>query len=116
MNPLASAIRAGLRFGLHSDCPITPMDPLLTWWAAVNRRTSSGAELGRGERIGIWEALAALTRDAAYLAGDEHKLGIVRPGSPADLVILDGDPAADCGARIRALSVRRVMVGGRFTG
>lgn len=114
LDPLASARRAGLRFGLHSDCPITPMDPLLTWWAAVNRRTSTGAELGPGERIEVWEALAALTRDAAYLAGDERRLGSLRPGSLADLVILDGDPAEEAGARIRSLPVRQVMVGGRF--
>jgi len=114
MDPLATAARAGLRFGLHSDCPITPMDPLLTWWAAVNRRTSGGAELGPDERIGVWAALAALTRDAAYLTGDEHRLGSLRAGSLADLVVLDGDPAADDGARIRSLPVRQVMVGGRF--
>jgi predicted amidohydrolase YtcJ len=65
--------------------------------------------------LGIWEALAALTRDAAYLADDEHPLDTLRSGSLADLVILDGDPAADADARIRSLSVRRVVVGGRFT-
>jgi len=116
IDPLASARRAGLRFGLHSDCPITPMDPLFTWWAAVNRVTSGGTVLGPDERLGVWDALAALTRDAAYLAGDEGQLGMLRAGHLADLVVLGGDPGQDGGSRIRSLPVQRVMVGGRFTG
>jgi predicted amidohydrolase YtcJ len=48
MDALAWARARGLRFGLHSDCPITPMDPLRTIWSAVCRRPRNGEVLGPG--------------------------------------------------------------------
>jgi hypothetical protein len=56
---------AGVPLAIHSDAPITPLAPLFTAWCAVNRLTASGHVLGEAERIGVPEALHAITLGAA---------------------------------------------------
>jgi imidazolonepropionase-like amidohydrolase len=41
------------------------------------------------------DALLAATRNPARMLGLEREVGVVRPGSVADLVVVDGDPLAD---------------------
>ena len=41
IDPIRSVADAGVRWALHSDCPVTPVDPLFTMATAVNRLTSS---------------------------------------------------------------------------
>ena len=65
IDPIRSAANAGLRWALHSDCPVTPVNPLFTMGVAVNRRTSSGAVLGPDERVDAATALAGYTTCAA---------------------------------------------------
>ena len=56
------------------------------------------------------EALVAATRVNAAILGVGHELGEIREGFLADLVAVDGDPAADISALRR---VRLVMKGGK---
>jgi predicted amidohydrolase YtcJ len=46
ISPTRSAAERGMRFTIHTDAPVVPMDPLLLIWAAVNRETTGGAALG----------------------------------------------------------------------
>lgn len=114
LDPLASAAAAGLRFGLHSDCPITPMDPLATIRTAVNRLTSSGAVLGPAERIDVHRAVRAMTVDSAYLVHEEEYVGTIAPGMRADLVVLDGALSAVADPTAPMPKPIRVMVGGAW--
>ena len=41
------------------------------------------------------EALRAATTTAAKVTGYEDRIGKIRPGFDADLVVLDGNPMAD---------------------
>ena len=41
------------------------------------------------------ETICAATRDAAYLMEMEKELGTLQAGKLADLLVVDGDPAAD---------------------
>ncbi len=50
MNPAATALRLGVIVAAHSDTPVSPVDPLLTMWAAVNRVTTTGRVQGPKER------------------------------------------------------------------
>jgi hypothetical protein len=77
MNPAASALRHGLRFAFHFDSWVTPIEPLRTVWVAATRRTLSGRELGRQERIGVNDALRAVTIDAAYLLKEDDIKGSI---------------------------------------
>ncbi|UUZ59144.1 amidohydrolase [Nocardioides sp. B-3] len=114
LDPLASADAAGLRFGLHSDCPITPMDPLATIRTAVNRLTSGGSVLGPDERIGVHRALKAMTVDSAYPVHEEGLVGTIAPGMRADPVVLDGPLSAVADAAAPMPKPIRVMVGGSW--
>ncbi|MFU9028786.1 amidohydrolase [Rhodococcus erythropolis] len=113
LDPLACADDIGLKFGLHSDCPITPMDPLQTIRTAVNRLTMGGAVLGSHQRIGVQRAVQAMTVDSAYLVHDEGRVGILAPGRRADLVALDGTLAALADASSEIPQPALVMIDGR---
>jgi predicted amidohydrolase YtcJ len=95
MSPARSAEERGIRFTLHADTPVVPMEPLRIVWAAVNRRSASGASIGPGERIGVMRALRAVTLDAAHQHFEEADKGSLEPGKLADLVILDRSPLDD---------------------
>ena len=57
------------------------------------------------------EVIRAATQRGAEFLRREHELGTLKPAMLADLIVVEGNPAAD----IRALrNVRRVMVDGRW--
>lgn len=114
IDPGADAVAHGLHFGLHSDCPVTPMDALATMGTAVTRRTSGGEVLGPAQALTPAQALHALTADSAWLAGAEHRTGRLLPGMDADLVVLDRDPLTCDPETIADAEVLRTMVGGRW--
>lgn len=113
MEPLASMTRLGIRWGLHSDYPVTEVDPLMGIWLAVNRRTSAGQPIGESEAVDVEQALRGFGPDAAYLGFQEAQLGTIAPGYLADFVILSGDPLAEP-ERIKDLRVEATVVGGEL--
>jgi predicted amidohydrolase YtcJ len=112
MSPARSAMDRGLRFTIHTDTPVVPMEPLRLVWAAVNRRSSSGAAIGEAQRIPPMQALRAVTIDAAYQHFEEEEKGSLEVGKLADLVILDRSPL-DEPERIDEIRVLETIVGGR---
>ena len=113
ISPAASALSRGLRFTLHDDAPVVPPHPLLTVWAAVNRITASGQILGAEQRIGVLDALKAVTREPAYQHHEERDKGSITVGKRADLVILSADPRAVALAALRDLTVIETIKDGR---
>jgi predicted amidohydrolase YtcJ len=111
ISPLKTAQEKGVRYTIHLDTPVVPMDPLLLAWTAVNRETSGGAVLGQAECIDVMQALRAVTIDAAWQVFQEDNRGSIEPGKFADLVILSGDPLADPAA-LRDLVVEETFIGG----
>jgi predicted amidohydrolase YtcJ len=112
ISPLNSALQRAVRFSLHADTPVVPMEPLRIVAAAVTRRTASGATLGESERIPVMAALRAITIDAAYQHFMEDAVGSLEPGKLADLVILDRSPLEDP-EHVDTLAVLETFVGGR---
>lgn len=102
----ASLLKAGIRVVAGSDCPVEPLSPLLGVEAAVNR---SGPEA-----VGVEDALAFYTRNAAYASYEENSKGTLSPGKLADLVVLDKDPRTVPPAMISKIRVLKTMVGGRI--
>jgi predicted amidohydrolase YtcJ len=94
ISPAKSALKRGMKFTLHHDAPIASIAMLPVAWASVNRITSSGKELGPNQRITPFEALRAITADAAWQYFEENRKGTLEAGKLADLVILAADPLA----------------------
>lgn len=113
MDACASAARAGVPFSVHSDAPITPLGPLFTAWCAVNRQTSSGKVLGESERIGVEQALHAVTLRAAYTLHLDHLVGSIEIGKHADFCVLQDDPLEVAPEKLKDVRVLGTVIGGR---
>jgi hypothetical protein len=112
ISPTKSARKRDLRFTIHTDTPVVPMDPLLLVWSAVNRLSIGGDTIGAEQRITPMEALRAVTIDAAWQHFDENRLGSIEPGKLADLVILSENPLS-APQRIKDIQVLETIVGGK---
>ncbi|MBP0624071.1 amidohydrolase [Cupriavidus consociatus] len=112
ISPTESALKRGLRFTIHTDTPVVPMDPLRLMWSAVNRVSSSGKVIGAAERISPTQALRAVTIDSAWQAFEENSRGSIEPGKLADFAILSASPLDDP-ARIKDIQVLETIVGGK---
>lgn len=107
MNPAHSALLEGVAISLHSDHPVTPVNPLFTMWCAVNRRTRSGTVLGDDEKLTPFEALEAVTLGSAYLLHRDHELGSIEVGKFADFTVLAQNPL-----RVDPLDIKDIRVVG----
>ena len=83
-----SLLAAGIPYAAGSDGPVVEPNPMLSLFALGHRK------LGAAERLSMAQALAAITHWPAQAVGAGRKLGRLRPGSLADVVVLDRDPQA----------------------
>ncbi|MGH3086674.1 MAG: amidohydrolase, partial [Rubrobacteraceae bacterium] len=113
IDPLASALERGIRFGLHNDTPVTPISPLLSIGTAVSRRTSGGRTLGEEQSVTVEAALRSMTLDSAYLAHEEDVKGSIEEGKLGDVVVLEADPYRVAPEEIKEIPVAMTIVGGK---
>jgi len=111
ISPARFAQQYGVRFSSHLDTPVVPMEPLQAVWSMVFRQTYGGDVLGPGQRIGVMDALRAVTIDAAWQVFQEGNRGSLEPGKFADLIVLSGNPLVNPAA-MRDLVVERAVIGG----
>jgi predicted amidohydrolase YtcJ len=111
ISPSRWAQEYGVRFTSHLDTPVTPMEPLQAVWSMVHRQTYGGDVLGPQQRIGVMDALRAVTIDAAWQVFQDDNRGSLEPGKYADLVVLSGSPL-DNPMAMRDLEVERTVIGG----
>lgn len=112
ISPLQSALARNIKFTNHNDTFVTPIDPLLSVWSAVNRLTSSGKVLGEEQRVNVVDALRSVTIWAARQFCEETIKGSLEPGKLADMVVLGENPLASPTERIRDIPVVATIVGG----
>ena len=89
-----SLLDSGAMLALGTDWTVAPLDPLLTIYAAVTRRTLDGKNPGGWipeQKISVEEAVRAYTIGSAYAEFSEKEKGTITPGKLADLVILNSD-------------------------
>jgi hypothetical protein len=106
------AINTDHMFGLDPDRSLNPYNPFLTMAVAVTRRAENGLVIGPEQAVTRQEALRMMTRDAAYLAFEEHRRGSIEPGKLGDLVVLSEDFMAAPPERIRDLRAVMTVLGG----
>lgn len=112
MSPAKASQELGLRYTIHLDSPVVPMQPLRLIWSAVNRLSSSGEVIGPDQRISPMMALRATTIEAAWQTFKEDQIGSLESGKLADLIILNDDPLTNPTA-IADIKVDATYVGGR---
>jgi predicted amidohydrolase YtcJ len=82
---------SGVPFGLGSDgTKANQINPFVTLWWAVTGKALNGDAVTR-QTLTREEALVAHTRANAYLMFQEMRLGSIRPGLLADMLVLDRD-------------------------
>ncbi len=105
VNPLRTALRSGLPVSVHQATPNAEPNMLFSIHNAVNRVSKGGRILGEQERISPYEALRAVTIQAAYQIFEEERKGSIRAGKEADFVILDKNPLKVAPEEIKGIKV-----------
>jgi hypothetical protein len=111
----------GVRLAFGTDWNVAPLNPMLTLYAAVSRRTLDGKNPGGWfpeQRLSLAEAIEAYTLGSAYAEFQEKEKGSITPGKLADLVMLSYDPLADGPPvdvdKLRDVKVLLTVVGGKI--
>jgi hypothetical protein len=96
----------------HSDFSMAPVEPLTLAWTAVNRATSEGSLMSQEQRITVYEALKAITVDAARALNLEDEIGTLEAGKVANFTILEANPLEISPASLKDLKVKAVVYRG----
>lgn len=106
IDPTRDAVENNIPFTLHNDTPVTPIDPLLSVWVAVNRQSSTGKDMGKNtQSVSVQEALKGITINAAYQGFEESKKGSIAVGKLADFVILAENPLT-----VESLHIKDIVI------
>jgi hypothetical protein len=110
-----SLLRSGIRLQCGSDAPVEPINPLLSFHAALTRQDLSG-EPGEGwfpdERLSLEEVIRAFTWVPAWVSRKENDLGTLAPGRKADLVVFAEDLFRKPPGQVASVPVEMTMVNG----
>jgi predicted amidohydrolase YtcJ len=92
ISPMKTAINKGLKPTNHTDFNVAPIDQMMVVWTAVNRVSRNGEVIGAEERVTPYQALQAITANAAYQYFEEDRKGSLETGKLADMVVLSDNP------------------------
>lgn len=106
-NPFNQIIREGVIICGGSDCDVTPADPLLGIYSAVNHPVVS-------HRVSVYEAIKMFTSHGAYSIFEEDKKGTLEVGKLADIAILDRDILNTKKEKIKDIKVMTTIKSGRI--
>lgn len=105
ISPMKTAIEKGLKPTNHTDFNVAPIDQMMVVWTAVNRVSRGGEVIGAAERVTPYQALQAITTNAAYQYFEEDRKGSLTEGKLADLVILDKNPL-----KVEPMTIKDIQV------
>ncbi len=120
LDAMASEVKLNVPFSLHSDSPISPINPLWYVEQAVTRNTwlypaltdDKAIKLPGNQGITVEQALKAITIVPARQHRMGKKLGSIEKGKVADLVILDKSPLRVDPNEIHTIEVLETFVSG----
>ncbi len=105
MNPMRSIIERKIPYTIHHDSPVTPTNILDMVAFAVNRTSLKGTVYGVDQAMTVYEALKAVTINAAYQHFEEKAKGTLEVGKQADFVILSQNPLKTDKKKLRDIQV-----------
>jgi hypothetical protein len=71
-------------------------------------------ELPTDQTITVWQGLRMMTAEAAYAMRCDDRLGTLRPGKLADLIVVTADPMRTDPESLDKIAVMMTMVGGKI--
>jgi predicted amidohydrolase YtcJ len=107
-----SLLDSGAVVCFGSDWPVVSNNPFLGIHAAVTGKTLDGRVFVPEQNITVEQALTCYTANAAYACFMEERLGRIKPGYLADIVILNHDVLSIPPERIADVTVHTTIVGG----
>jgi len=112
-----SLIDSGATLAFGTDWTVAPLNPLLTIYAAITRRTLDGKN-PKGwvpeQKISVEETVRGYTAGSAYAEFQENVKGTITTGKLADLVLLSRDIFTIDPKEIENVKVLMTMVDGRI--
>ena len=112
ISPAKAALDRNVVITFHQDTPVTKPDMLHSVWCAVNRVSRSGNIIGIDQAIDVYEALKAVTINAAYQYFEEDTKGSNEAGKRADLIVLSQSPLEAAPMTIRDIKVLETIKDG----
>jgi predicted amidohydrolase YtcJ len=112
-----SLLETGATLAFGTDWTVAPLNPLLSIYAAVTRRTLDGKHAGGWapeQKISVTEAVRAYTLGSAYGEFQEQDKGTIAPGKLADLVMLSRDIFTIDPIEIENVTVLMTVMDGRI--
>lgn len=112
ISPLGALSASGATVALHSDAPLAPPQPLRAAGAHITRATIEGNTYELANALTPYDALEAVTLDAARVLGLADELGSIAPGKRADFTILDANPLDWPGSEWSEIGIWGVVLDG----
>ncbi len=110
--PMRALLDAGIHVSLATDnVPPTLFPPI--WHVVARRPRGSERPLGPGQAITRAEALAAASREGAWLSFEEDFKGTLEVGKAADVAILSADPLTVEEEALPEITADVTITGGR---
>lgn len=114
ISSVATALKNNVCVTFHQDTPVTKPNMLHSVYCAVERRTRKGVLLDQNECISVYEALKAVTINAAYQYHEENSKGSIAVGKNADLIILDKNPMEVNSSELQEIKVEATIKDGNM--
>ena len=111
-----SLLDSGATLAFGTDWTVAPLNPLLSIYGAVTRRTIDGKNPSGWvpeQKISVEEAVRAYTVGSAYAEFQDTVKGTITPGKLADLVILSRDLFTIDPKEIENVKVLMTIIDGR---
>ena len=102
----------GVPLSFHSDFSMAPVEPITLVWTAVNRLTSQGSKFSQDQRLSVFEAMKAVTINAARCLNLENEIGSIKVGKTANFTILKENPFKVDPMKIKDIEVNGVVYKG----
>jgi predicted amidohydrolase YtcJ len=111
-------VQQGARLAFGSDAPVESPNPFRGLHAAVTRQRKDGSPKPESwfpeQRLMVCKVLEGFTIGPVFSAGMENRLGRLRPGFLADLIVVETDPFNCDPSDLYNIHPSATMIGGKW--